>query len=241
MTTPYYILLADDHVILRQGLRRIIDCAADLEVIGEADDGLALLELLKRLTADLVILDISMPHLRGLEAIHEAKAIHPHLKVLILTMHREIQLLNAAISAGAKGYLLKEDADTQLFVAIEKIRQGGIYVSPRFSDELTDEWARTRRGERSPAPQGEPLTIRERRLCDRRVYGWHPTPEGEPLTVREREVLMLTAEGKSSKEIADLLCISHRTVEHYRANIMDKLNLKKTVDIVRYAFFKGYL
>ncbi|HSB69956.1 MAG TPA: response regulator transcription factor [Candidatus Methylomirabilis sp.] len=215
--TPYRIVLADDHVLLRQGLRRIIEGVGDLEVVGEASDGLELLGLLKQLTPQLVVLDISMPHLRGIEAIHEIKVIHPQIKVLMLTMHREMPLLNAAISAGADGYLLKEDADAQLFSAIEKIRQGRTYVSPKLSDELTDDWTQTCRRDRSPA--------------------W----EAERLTVREREVLKLIAEGKSSKEIADMLCISHRTVEHHRAKIMAKQSLKNTAELVKYAMSSGYI
>ena len=217
MVTPYRIVLADDHVLLRQGLRRILEGVGDLEVIGEANDGLEVLALLKRLTPDLIVLDISMPHLRGIEAIHEVKVIHPHLKVLILTMHKEMELLITAISAGAHGYVLKEDADTQLFSAIEKIRQGGTYVSPKLSGEVADTWTQT---------------------CRR---DGRPRPEGERLTIREREVLKLAAEGKSSKEIAELLGISSRTVDHHRANIMAELNLKRTAELVRYAISRGYL
>jgi two-component system, NarL family, response regulator NreC len=211
------IVLADDHVIVRQGLRRIIEGTAGLEVIGEAGDGLELLELLKSLDPDLIVLDISMPRLRGIEAIGEVKAIRPHLKVLILTMHREIDLLVAAISAGASGYVLKEDADAQLFAAIEKILHGGTYVPPKMADELAVHWARTVRGEQSPVAQGDPLTV------------------------REKEVLKLAAEGKTSKEIAGLLHISYRTVEHHRANVMAKLSLKRATDLVKYAISKGYL
>jgi DNA-binding NarL/FixJ family response regulator len=213
----YGIILADDHVLVRKGLRKIIEEADDLAVIGEANDGLELLGLVKRLTPHLVILDISMPHLRGIEAIHEIKTIHPPLKVLILTMHKEKELLIAAIAAGASGYVLKEAADTQLFSAIEKIRQGGIYVCPKMSDEVTADWTQTRRGGRCPSA------------------------EGELLTVREREVLKLTAEGKSSKQIGELLCISCRTVEHHRASIMATLKLKRTADLVRYAISRKYL
>jgi DNA-binding NarL/FixJ family response regulator len=215
--TPYRIVLADDHALVRQGLKRIIEGVADLEVIGEANDGLELLTLLKRLAPDLVILDISMPNLRGIEAIHEAKVIHPHLKVLMLTMHRDRAYFFAAKTAGANGYLLKEDVDKQLFSAIAKIRQGGIYISPKLAEDLMEEWAEPRRKDPSPVS------------------------EVDRLTIREREVLKLIAEGKSSKEIADLLCISFRTVEHHRANFMAKLNLRKTADVVRYALNGGYL
>jgi DNA-binding NarL/FixJ family response regulator len=216
--TPCRIVLADDHVILRQGLRRIIEAAPDLEVIGEANDGLELLGLLRTLAPHLVVLDISMPRLRGIEAIHEARASRAQLKILVLTMHREMELLNAAMAAGASGYLLKEDADAQLFAAIGKIREGGTYVSPRLRDGVADDWARACRTGAAPSAVA-----------------------GERLTVREREVLKLTAEGHSSREISDLLFISARTVEHHRAHIMAKLNLRKTVDVVRYAVSAGYL
>lgn len=215
--TPFKIVLADDHVILRQGLKRILEDAADMAVIGEADNGLDLVRLLKRVPCDLVILDISMPHLRGIEAIPEVRAVQPHVKVLILTMHRELELLNAAMSAGANGYVLKEDAETQLFAAIGKIRKGGTYVSPKLADEMTHDWARSCRTDAGPAGDGERLTL------------------------REREVLKLTAEGNSSREISGLLFISARTVEHHRAHIMTKLRLRKTADVVRYALYGGYL
>jgi DNA-binding NarL/FixJ family response regulator len=217
MQAPYRIVLADDHVVVRQGIRRVIEGTAGLEVVGEACDGLELLELLKQLSPDLVVLDISMPRLRGIEAIHEINANHPRPKVLVLTMHREMELLVAAVSAGASGYLLKEDADTELFCAIDKIRRGGTYVSPKLSDDMTAAWARTLRSDGSPEAAREPLTV------------------------REREVLKLTAEGQSSKEVADLLHVSHRTVEHHRANIMAKLNLRRTPELVKYAIVNRYL
>jgi len=213
----YRIVLADDHVLLRTGLKSILGKTAGLEVVGEAGDGLELLNLLRKLEADMIILDISMPNLRGIEAIHEIKAIHPGLKTLILTMHKDKEYLHQAISAGADGYLLKEDADTELFSAIETVREGKIYISPHLSDDLVDEWAKIRRGDA------------------------RPVSEPERLTIREREVLKLIAEGKSSKEIADLLCISVRTVEHHRANIMKKLNMRKTAELVKYAIDKGFI
>lgn len=213
----YRIVLADDHVLLRQGLKRILEKKANLEVVGEAGNGLELLNLLHKLKADMIILDISMPNLRGIEAIHEIKAIHPEMKILILTMHKDKEYLHQTISAGADGYLLKEDADTELFSAVETVRQGKIYVSPHLSNDLVDEWAKIRRGESKPVS------------------------ENDKLTTREKEILKLIAEGKSSKEIADLLFISVRTVEHHRANIMNKLNLKKTAELVKYALQKGFV
>jgi DNA-binding NarL/FixJ family response regulator len=212
---PYRIVLADDHIMLREGLKRIIKEVDDIEVVGEASDGLELLDLLKKLAVHMVILDISMPKLRGIEATREIKMIRPDVKVLILTMHKNKEYLYHAISAGAEGYLLKEDADTELITAIERIQRGGNYISPLLFEELTDTMVKTRLGKHKP-----PL---------------------ESLTIREREILKLIAEGKSNKEIAALLFISIRTVEHHRANLMEKLNLKKTADVVKYAIYKGYI
>jgi DNA-binding NarL/FixJ family response regulator len=213
----YGIVLADDHVLVRQGLRRILEGMADLEVMGEANDGLELLNLLKHLTPHMVILDIFMPNLRGIEAIHEIKKIRPEVKVLILTMHKDKEYLYLALSAGAKGYLLKEDADKELFSEIEKIRQGKTYISPHFSEEIVDDLVQIGRG------------------------GSKAIFELDPLTTREREVLKLIAEGKSSKDIAHLLFISVLTVNNHRANIMEKLNLNKATDLVKYAIRKGYI
>ena len=215
--TPYRIVLADDHVLVRQGLKRILEGMAGLEVVGEAKDGLDLLDLLSRVTPQMVILDIFMPNLRGIEAIHEIKKIHPDVKVLILTMHKDKEYLYLALSAGAKGYLLKEDADKELFAAIEKVRQGKTYISPYFSEEVVDDLVQIGRGD------------------GKAIF------EIDPLTSREREVLKLIAEGKSSKEIATLLFISVSTVNNHRASIMEKLNLNKATDLVKYAIRKGYV
>ena len=214
---PYRIILADDHALLRQGVKRIISEAGDLEVIGEAGDGLELLALLNHLRPDLIILDISMPNLRGIDAIHEVTTTYPEVKILVLTMHKAREYLYQAISSGAKGYLLKDDADKELFSAIETIRNGKIYVSPLLAEDLTDDWAQICRGKNQLPLQSESLTL------------------------RERQVLKLIAEGRSNKDIADLLYISVRTVERHRANVMDKLSLKKTADLVKYAIEKGYL
>ena len=212
---PYRVLLADDHVMFRQGVKRILKDADDLEVVGEASDGLELLDVAKETTPDMVILDISMPNLRGLEATREIKMLFPNVKVLILTMHRDKEYVYGAISAGAEGYLLKEDADTELFTAVDKIRQGGRYISPILSGELTHELINILQERQTPSPY-------------------------ESLTLREKEVLKLIAEGKSHKDIADFLFISVRTVDHHRANIMKKLNIKDTANLTKYAIREGY-
>jgi len=214
---PFRVVLADDHILVRQGLKRILEEMADLEVIGEAGNGLELLKLLERITPQMILLDISMPNLRGIEAIREIKTRHPEAKILIITMHKDKEYLYQAISAGANGYFLKEDADTELSTAIETIRRGKVYISPLLSGDLADDWAQTYRA-KSKLPY-----------------------EPDTLTTREREVLKMIAEGKSSKEVADLLFISVRTVERHRANLMDKLGLKKTADVVKYAIQKGYV
>lgn len=212
--SSYNIVLADDHAILRQGVRKIIEESEDMTVIGEAGDGMELLGLLKKTTPDLIILDISMPNLRGIEATSEIKEANPAIKILILSMHKRKEYLYHALSAGAEGYMLKEDTDRELLSAIETIRRGGVYLSPYLSREFTDEFFRIQRGE-SKAPE-------------------------EVLTVRERQVLKLISEGKSNKEIAALLFISVRTVHHHRARIMNKLKLRKVADLVKYAIRRGY-
>ena len=213
----YSIILADDHVLVRQGLRRILEGTDDLEVVGEANDGLDLLQLLKHVTPQMVILDIFMPNLRGIEAITEIKAMQPDVKILILTMHRDKEYLYLALSAGAKGYLLKEDAPKELFSAIAKVRQDKTYISPYFSDKVVDDLVQIGKGDAKA------------------LF------ETDPLTPREREVLKLVAEGKSSREIAALLFISVFTVNNHRASIMEKLKLKKATDLVKYAIRKGFI
>jgi DNA-binding NarL/FixJ family response regulator len=216
MRNSYQVILADDHVLVRHGLKRILEEKTDLEIAGEVGDGLELLNLLNKVNPDLIILDVSMPNLRGIEAIPEIRHVRPNAKVLMLTMHKEEEYLYQAISAGANGYLLKDDAEKELFSAIENIQNGKIYISPGLADQSMQNWARLRRGE-------------------------DDSPIIEALTVRQREILKLIAEGKSNKEIGDLLYISVRTVERHRANLMSKLNIRKTAELVQYALRKHYI
>jgi DNA-binding NarL/FixJ family response regulator len=211
---PYRIVIADDHVMFRQGIKRIIEETEELEVVGEASDGFELLDLLKKVEADMVFLDISMPNIRGIEAAQEIKSLYPQVKVLILTMHKKKEYLYHAFVAGARGYLLKEDSDVELFSAVKTIRNGGFYVTRLLAGELAEDISH--------------------------MYKGNAELPSQPLTTREREVLKLIAEGKSNREIADFLFISIRTVENHRANIMRKLNLSNTADIVKYAILKGY-
>src|SRR4030042_4455303 len=154
----FSILLADDHVMFRRGVRRILQGIGDVEVVGEAGDGFELLELLKKSHPDLVILDISMPNLRGLEATREIKIINPDIKVLMLTMHKDREYLCHAFSAGAEGHLLKEDADSELIAAIETLRKGGSYISPLLSSQLTDLFVE-KSGTAGRPRRGEHLTV----------------------------------------------------------------------------------
>jgi len=211
----YKIILADDHALFRKGIRRLIEDQAGLEVVGEAQDGLELVSMLNHIQPDMIILDVSMPNLRGLEAAKEVKAAHPDIKVLMLSMHRDTTYFRTAMSAGAEGYLLKEDADTELFSAISTLRKGDTYISPILFKDLTDDMLQFYQG-KSP-------------------------PLEDPLTNRERQVLKLIAEGNSSREIGKMLNISIRTVQNHRANMMKKLKLKRTADLVRYALLKGYV
>ncbi|MGZ3535324.1 MAG: response regulator [Thermodesulfobacteriota bacterium] len=213
---PCRIIIADDHLLFRQNLKNLLRGRPDLQIIGESADGLQLFDLIQRSLPDIILLDISLMNPRGMEAVREIKKAYPRVKILILTVNQDKQYLEQAISAGARGYLLKEDTDTELFTAIEKIRRGRIYVSPNLLEELTEDWVQTLQDE-SKAP-----------------------PKMEQLTVREKEVLRLIAEGKGSREIADLLLISTRTVERHRANIMQNLDVKKTADIMRHAIQRGY-
>jgi len=212
----YSIVLADDHAMFRKGIRKILEERAEINIIGEANDGLKLLNLLKEDTPEMVILDISMPNLGGIAAAKETKSRFPNTKVLILSMHNDKEYLQHAMAAGADGYLLKNDADSELFVAIDAIRNGKIYISPTLSRELTNNLV-------SICRTGDlPLN-------------------SKPLSSRETEVLKLIAEGKTSKEIGELLFISHRTVDNHRTHIMEKLNLRSIPALVKYAIKKEYI
>ena len=216
MSEDYKIVLADDHVILRHGIKQMIDEVDGLKVVGEAGDGAELLKLLQKVSPDLIILDISMPKLRGLEAALEIKMLWPHIRIMILTMHKSTQYLHHSIAAGAHGFLLKEDAPREVFSAIETIRQGQYYISPLMLKDMTGEMVQAYRSGRYSV-------------------------QFEPLTLREREVLKLIAEEKSNKEISDILNISLYTVQRHRASIKQKLNINRTAGLVKYAIRKGYV
>jgi DNA-binding NarL/FixJ family response regulator len=213
----YRIVLADDHALFREGLKLVLAQRSDLVVAGEAGDGFELLAILKRgLPVDLVILDISMPRLRGIEAIREIKDLNQETKILVLTMHRDEHLLCEAFIAGADGYLLKENVTTELFAALDAVLRGGGHISSLMNRELKGAWINLFRQQKIVIPD-------------------------DKLSLREKEVLKLVAEGVSNKQIADNLHISVRTVDHHRAKIMEKHNLKSAAELIRYALIKGYV
>ncbi len=209
------IVLADDHAILRQGIRKIIEGEDNLEVVGEVNDGLELIDFLNKNPANLVLLDISMPNVRGIEAITEVRRSQPGVKVLILTMHNNKEYLYAAIAAGADGYLLKENSDDELLSAIDQVMLGETYISSTLAAEFSEDLMK--------------------------FYRKNKKLPFEHLTNREREVLKMVAEGNTSREIGDLLYISLRTVEHHRANIMRKMKFRSVADLIKYALDKGYV
>lgn len=213
--TPYRIILADDHVMLREGIKKIINDTKGMQVVAEASDGLELLRMVQKNPVDMVILDISMPRLRGIEAAQEIRKSNPGVKTLFLSMYKTKEYLHLALSAGARGYLLKEDTGSELINAIEAIRSGKTYLSPLFLKDLPDDLIDICRG--------------------------NGQLDNDPLTSRERQVLKLIAEGKTSKEIAVLLFISIHTVNNHRKNIKNKLGIHKNADLIKYAMQQGYV
>jgi DNA-binding NarL/FixJ family response regulator len=217
MMASYRIFLADDHALFREGLKLVLGKRSDFVIAGEASDGFELLSMLKKgPQPDLVILDISMPRLRGIEAIREIKDINEKTKIMVLTMHKDEHLLCEAFIAGADGYMLKENVATELFGALDAVLRGEGHISSLMGQELKGAWINLFRSQKVTMPD-------------------------DKLSVREKEVLKLVAEGASNKQIADTLCISVRTVDHHRAKIMEKLNLKSAAELIRYAISKGYI
>jgi DNA-binding NarL/FixJ family response regulator len=215
--TNYRLILADDHALFREGLKLVLKQREEFTVAGEVSDGFELLAMLKHgPPPDLVILDISMPRLRGIEAIREVKSISERIRILVLTMHKDERLLGEAFSAGADGYLLKENVTTELFAAMDAVLRGGGHISSLMDKELKDAWINLFHEQKVAMPD-------------------------DNLTVREKQVLKLVAEGASNKEIAEKLSISVRTVDHHRASLIEKLHLKSTAELIRYAISKSYI
>jgi two-component system response regulator NreC len=213
------IYLADDHKLVRNGLRRIIEENPDYIVSGEIGDGLHLIREIRQHTPNLLILDISMPHLRGIEAITKIRRFNKKTKILIVTMHKNDEYVYECLLNGAQGYILKDDADEELMKAIHAVLEGSFYISSSFSSEILQKLIHTQKQK-----------VKKKR-----------TPVFEELTNREREILKLLAEGYSNKKTANILGISVRTVEHHRLRIMQKNKLKNTADLIKYAIKTGLL
>lgn len=210
------ILLVDDHPIFRAGLRTLLNTQADMEVVGEAGTGVEALERVRELKPDVVVMDITMPDMDGLEALRQMHAEHLPSRVLVLTMHAEQEYLFQVLENGGYGYVLKQGVDSDLFEAIRTVGAGNVFLYPSATTLLLSRYLEG----------GRPVQERE-------VY--------DGLSDREREVLTLTAEGFSSSEIGDRLALSPKTVETYRTRIMQKLGLQHRSQLVQYALRKGLL
>jgi DNA-binding NarL/FixJ family response regulator len=205
-------LIADDHGIVREGLRRLLESEPDIRVCAEASDGSEALELVDKHQPDVVILDITMPRLGGLETLQRLRAEQPGVKVILLSMHGDPTFIQSAIALGVDGYILKDGLAGEVIAAVRAVMTGGSYFSPPVAREIVDQ-------ARAPKRAGsEPFTT---------------------LSTREREVLRLIAQGMSAKEIAGVLGISTKTVEAHRTSLMRKLGARKATELVRYALRKG--
>jgi two-component system, NarL family, response regulator NreC len=210
------VLLGDDHTVLRHGLRKILEERRDWHVVGEAGNGRDAVREALALNPDVAVLDIGMPLLNGIEATRQIVKRAPAVRVLILSMHSDQAYVTQAVQAGARGYLLKESAGAELLEAIAAVSTGKSYFSPAVAQVVFDDYVKT---------------LSEKGITD--PY--------DSLSEREREVLQLVAEGRSSKEIAELLSISPATVETHRAHLLQKLRLHNTVEVVRYATRRGII
>lgn len=211
----YRIVLADDHALIRHGIKNIISQDGRMEIVGEVGNGEELLNTLAGKTVDLLILDISMPKISGIDLTEILKKRYPSMKILILTMHKSKQFLHRAISAGADGYLVKSDSDKEILLAIEKIEQGKTYISPYLADDFTEDVLQAYRD-----PAASPF---------------------KNLTTREKQILSLVVDGYTSKAMAAKLNLSPRTVDHHRANLLKKFDMKNSVDLVNFAIRNGYV
>jgi len=209
------ILLADDHELLRRGIRGLLQAKRRWRVVGEARDGVEAVAMAKKMKPDVVILDINMPNLNGLEATPQIREAAPTAKILILTLHESAEMVRRALEAGAQGFVLKSDLAQGLVTALKEISRSKVFLTPKASDIVVQEFLRGNGAEKSAAK-----------------------PEVTP-TLREREVIRLLAEGRTNKEIAAALGIGVRTAETHRANIMKKLDFRSLAELIQYAINTG--
>jgi two-component system response regulator NreC len=214
MSQKVRIVIAEDHTILREGLRSLLSSNPSFEIVGEAEDGREAIKCVEKFKPDLILTDLSMPRMNGMEAIKEIKRESPTTKVLVLTVHRAEEYILATFRAGADGYLLKDSTHAELVMAVKKVLSGKHYISPEISEKVIEGYLDGRR------------TLKTK-------SSW------ETLTQREREILKLIAEGYKSKGIADDLCISVKTVEKHRANLMEKLDLHSIQALTAFAIERG--
>ena len=207
------IIIADDHKIFREGLTLLLKSLKDVEVLGEAEDGRSLVEMVKKMRPDMVILDVAMPGMNGIEAANQISAIDDNIKLLALSMHSDSRFVKQMLQAGAEGYLLKDCAFDELTMAIQTINKNQIYLSPGITNLVVKDYLQNNMKENANS--------------------------GNVLTSREREVLQLLAEGNSTQEIANLLNISGKTVETHRRQIMTKLDLHSIAELTKYAIREG--
>ncbi len=213
--TKQRVLLADDHAIVLEGMRTVLE--PDYEIVGEAKDGRALVEAALELRPDVIVADIAMPNLNGLEAIRQLQKAELRAKIVCMTMHSSVEYAVQAFRLGASGYLLKHDASDELVRAVREVLNGRFYITPSIAKDVMMELME---GQRTPDEDDEPWA---------------------KLTSREREVLQLVAEGRKMTEIGELLHISSRTVERHKYNLMDKLKLRTTAELTQYAIKRGVI
>ncbi len=216
MKKTFNIVLAEDHTILREGLKSLLSSQPDLRIVGEAGDGLEAIRSVRDHNPDMVLLDLSMPRMTGLDAIKEIKRVNSQTKIIVLTVHSTEEYILATLQAGADGYVLKDVHSEELMTAIRHVLDGRRYLSPSISGTVIDGLLQ---GKKASAIRSS----------------W------DTLTQREREILKLVAEGHKNKEIADLLCISLKTVEKHRANLMEKLDLHNVAALTALAAEKGLI
>ena len=207
------IILVDDHVIMRDGLRNLLKEENDLEVVGEADNGRDAVKIILEKKPDIVIMDIAMHEMNGIEATRQIKKENPNIKIIALSMHSERQIVVGIFRAGASGYLLKDSTSTELIEALRTVYRGRNYISQKISDVVLQEISDIKK-------DSEKIGV-------------------EALTNRESEILQLISEGNSTKKVAEVLFISPKTVESHRANIMDKLNIHNLPELTKYAIRTG--
>ena len=216
MENKLSIVLADDHTILREGLRALLTADSNFQIVGEARDGREAVRCVEKLSPDLLLMDLSMPRMSGMDAIREIKKRYPETKIIALTVHKTEEYLLTTLQAGADGYVLKDATHDELIMAIKNVMGGKSYLSPGVSEKVIEGYLKGKASNQS-------------------LSSW------ETLSQREREVLKLIAEGYKNKEIAEDLCTSLKTVEKHRQHLMSKLDLHDTAGLTRYAIGAGII